>query len=386
MKFSVIPFLLLLSIASCGSGTGKKQTKDSSKVQKTNPAQISTPADSAYTHFAQFIAGSQTENGYKASAQADWKAYSEQNTTKWKELQAKIGTNIEQWVKSSALEKSAEPGTLFYPFAGGDYYYAHMFFPKQDTVIMIGLEPGGSIFNPDTLNAGKRAAYYQSLQQSMFFPHWLGFFRTKSMAVDFNRGVLNGTMHTVLFYLARFDAKIHYIEHFDLDKTGKEINKLNGREMRRGTGRTAYRVGYSLPGTDKVKEVIYFSYDASNQNLAAKPHLLNWLKNRGKVVTFFKAASYLMHYDMFSTMRDFVNKYTVRLLQDDSGLPYKFMNDNGFEVKLLGQYTRTIALFANEFQPDMKQAYAKAKPAVLPFMIGYNAEFRECNLQSAVKK
>jgi hypothetical protein len=93
-----------------------------------------------------------------------------------------------------------------------------------------------------------------------------------------------------------------------------------------------------------------------------------------------------MHYDMFSSMRDFVNKYTVRLLQDDSGLPYKFMKDNGFEVKLLGQYTRTIALFANEFQPDMKKAYSEAKPAVLPFMIGYNAEFRECNLQSAVKK
>jgi hypothetical protein len=388
MKISILPLALLLGVASCGNGSSKKQTPQDTgrKAPKNQKVSASAPSDSAYTHFSHFIAGSEGGKGYKAAAQADWKAYSEQNAAKWKELQTKIGAPIEQWVKSAALEKNPEPGTLFYPFAGGDYYYAHMFFPKQDTVIMIGLEPGGSIFNPDTLGAGKRTAYYESLQKSMFFPHWLGFFRTKSMAVDFNRGVLNGTLHTVLFYLARFDAKIHYIEHFDLDKTGKEINKLNGREMRRGTTRTAYRVGYSLPGSDKVKEVMYFSYDASNQNLAAKPHLLNWLKSRGKVVTFFKAASYLMHYDMFSTMREFVNKYTVRLLQDDSGLPYKFMQNNGFEVKLLGQYTRTIALFANEFQPELKKAYAAAKPAVLPFMIGYNAEFRECNLQSAVKK
>jgi len=52
----------------------------------------------------------------------------------------------------------------------------------------------------------------------------------------------------------------------------------------------------------------------------------------------------------------------------------------------LGEYTRTIQLFRSRVQQDLKAEYAAKKPAKLPFNIGYNAEFKECNLQSAVKK
>lgn len=384
---------IVVSLISCGgntSGTGNGDTTKKAVVKEKPPVKSDTgfskPADPALTAFTRFIVGMNNSGAYRAMKDSSWMRYGMQNAAKWKELQAKIGGPIQQWVREAKLAKTGEPGTLFYPFAGGDYYYAHLFFPAQDTVIMIGLEPGGGIFNPDTMGAASLQQYYSSLQHSMFFPHRLGFFRTKSMAVDFNKGPLNGTMHTVLFYLAMFDANIHYIEHFDLDQEGREINVVSGKDRKRGMVRTGYRVGYSLPGGKQVKEVLYFSYDASNQNLKAKPNLLNWLNNRGKVVTFFKAASYLMHYDMFSTMREFVNKHTVRLLQDDSGLPYKFMQSNGFEVQLLGRYTRTIALFKAEFQPDMQAAYEKAAPAKLPFLIGYNAEFKECNLQAASKK
>jgi hypothetical protein len=55
-------------------------------------------------------------------------------------------------------------------------------------------------------------------------------------------------------------------------------------------------------------------------------------------------------------------------------------------VKLLGRYTRTIPLFGREFQPDLKMAYGKGNIDSLPFLIGYNAQFKECNLQSARKK
>lgn len=388
--FSLLPVLLLAACTGSGSRKTVQDTAQKPKaadtVVKKHKSGPSVPADEKLTAFARFIAGMPNNSGFKAIGDSAWIRYGQQNAAKWTELQAKIGDPIRSWVKEASLGREGEPGTLFYPFAGGDYYYAHLFFPRQDTVVMIGLEPGGSVFNPDTMNSAGLQTYYNGLQHSMFFPHRLGFFRTKSMAVDFNKGPLNGTLHTVLFYLARFGAEIHYIRHFDLDAGGREINVLEAKDRRRGAVRMGYRVGYSLPGSNSVKEVIYFSYDASNQNLKAKPNLLNWLNSRGRVVTFFKAASYLMHYDMFSTMRDFVNRRTVRLLQDDSGLPYKFMLSNGFDVKLLGRYTRTIALFKKEFQPDMKEAYEKAEPAKLPFLIGYNAEFKECNMQAATKK
>ncbi len=81
-----------------------------------------------------------------------------------------------------------------------------------------------------------------------------------------------------------------------------------------------------------------------------------------------------------------MTKNSKRILQDDSGVPYSILKSTGFEVTLLGEYTRTIQLFKTRVQSDMKADYALKKPTKLPFNIGYNAEFKECNLQSAVKK
>jgi hypothetical protein len=380
LKAFAMPLAVLM--ACCSGNTRKQADHDTAaqqpkKVVKQPLAMF--PVDSSLTHFSRFIAGMQNPIGRTKSA--FWAGYAAANDQKWKTLQDHIGSPIQSWVKQAALEKSTDPKTLFYPFAGGDYYYAHSFFPNADTVIMIGLEPVGSVFDPNVQTDTDLAVYCQNLPNSLFFPHRLGFFRTKSMAVDFRKGLLNGTLHTVLFYLARFDAKIHYLNHFNLDKEGKEVALVNQPKQ----SAMAYRIGYSLPGDSQVRTVVYLSYDASNQNLAVNPQLMLWLNRRDKVQTFFKAASYLMHYDAFSTIRSFVSAHTVRLLQDDSGLPYRFMVSNGFDVTLLGAYTRTIALFGREFQPDLKAAYEKAKPATLPFLIGYNAEFKECNLQSARK-
>ncbi len=372
----------------CGNASTSSSKKDTTKktVENVKKATGRATENKELTAFAHFIAGMQDSNALASTRKNIWKSFAKNTDEKWAILNERIGLKIQGWVKENPKNVKKEPGTLFYPFAGGDFYYANLFFPKQDTTIMIGLEPCGTIFNPSNIADSNMIRYYNNLDHTMFFPHKLGFFRTKSMANDFNRGPLNGTLHTVLFYIARAGYTVHYISHFNLNNEGQEIDKLDAKEMTKKTKRIGYKVGYSLPGSNVVKELIYMSYDASDGYLKTHTGLVHWLENRNKVVTFFKAASYLMHEAYFSTIRNFVKNHTVRLLQDDSGLPYGFMLDNGFEVELLGTYSKTIKLFAGRFQPEMKKAYEKAAPLKLPFMIGYNAEFKECNMQSAVKK
>jgi hypothetical protein len=384
--------VILIQLAACGNTGGTKNAIDSGKTaknqisNKTESKGEPVPKNTNLTAFAHFIAGMKDSNAMPATRKNMWLNFANNTNEKWKVLTDRIGAKIENWVKENPQEIKNEPATLFYPFAGGDFYYANLFFPKQDTVIMIGLEPGGSIFDPSKVSDTTMLRYYGNLDHTMFFPHRLGFFRTKSMANDFNRGPLNGTLHTVLFYIARAGYNIHYITHFNLDKDGNETEIVSAADMNKKTKRIAYKVGYALPNSNIVKEVIYISYDASDGYLKEHTGLMNWLGKRNKMVTFFKAASYLMHETYFNIVRNFVKTHTVRLLQDDSGLPYQFMLDNGFKVTLLGEYTRTIKLFAGRFQPKMKKEYAAQKPAKLPFLIGYNAEFKECNMQSAVKQ
>lgn len=385
-----------IAVASCGQSSSQN-TKDSGSV-KSDSNKVTTPVtpgveskyaevNASLTSFSKFIAGMEHSNANKHSEGAGWKGHAGAVDNEWADLTRRIGKPIADWVSGASLNVENEPNTLFYPFAGGDFYYANLFYPKQDTIIMIGLEPCGSIFNPDSV--ANLANYYSTLRKTMFFPHKYGFFRTLSMEVDFNQFPLNGTLHTNLFYLARSNYNIHYIEHFNIDASGKIVDVTQGVNVKKSRNYRGYRIGYSAPGSKVVKQLVYMSIDASNDGLKGKyKGYYTWVQSHKKVVTFFKAASYLMHNHLegaFGMMREYVNAASVRVLQDDSGLPYSYLKKKGWNVKCLGEYTGTISLFATQYQPDLRNAYVEQKPAKLPFMIGYNVSLGNCNLQYITK-
>lgn len=59
-------------------------------------------------------------------------------------------THFHLGVRQKYLPENA-PKTLLYPFAGGDFFYANLFYPNRDTIIMIGLEPVGTGFEDSTV-------------------------------------------------------------------------------------------------------------------------------------------------------------------------------------------------------------------------------------------
>lgn len=379
-------------MVSCSGGSNEKTHVDSTHSlkkdsfnRKINHQKPQSAVDSQLTAFAHFISGMTFPQSYPMCTTATWINYASENAKKWDVLDSRIGSKIRKWVGSAQLELKDEPGTLFYPFAGGDFYYPDLFFPNQDTIIMIGLEPCGGIFNPNKENTDTVAKYFKVLQHSMFFPHQLGFFRTLSMKDDFNNHLLNGTVHTVLFYMSKSGYDIHYIKFFDVDDKGNPIHETDAQKA--GNKRyKAYRIGYSRNGQGLIRELVYFSQDASDGGLTQQPGIMAYLNKTHRVVTFYKAASYLMQYDRFSAVRNYAISKSSRILQDDSGIPYKFLLSHGYEVTLFGKYTHTLGMFKQEFQKDMKEAYAKDSASPLPFLIGYTAPDGECNLQHAIKK
>lgn len=379
---------MALLLGSCQNNSSSDSKKDSAAkaaaVTPSNSKVVPGKTDSQLTAFARFISGLDFPKKYAANSTETWETYAKGNADKSKVLDGRIGSKIRSWVSTANLQVSNEPRTLFYPFAGGDFYYPNLFFPNQDTIIMIGLEPCGTPFNPDEEPKDTVARYLSALQRSMFFPHQLGFYRTLSMKDDFSNHLLNGTLHTVLFDMSHSGYTINYVKLFNLDNNGAVIDEVDAMGVKNKIFK-GYRIGYSKPGGG-VKELIYFSQDASDGGLKAQPGVMRFMEKRGDVVTFFKAASYLMHYDRFSTVRNFVTKHAVRLLQDDSGLPYKYMVNNGFAVTLHGNYTQTLPMFKEEFQADMRDAYAASEKHPVPFMIGYTAPKNECNIQTAVRK
>jgi hypothetical protein len=374
---SVIVFTFFAQQSCNSNGADGQKPKDSAAAVASGEK---LPIDQQLSAFARYISGVHDDQNDSLEQSEFWKLHAAKTDLRWRLLMQNVGTPIATWVGEKNYLPANAPKTLLYPFAGGDFYYANLFYPNRDTVIMIGLEPVGSVFDAKAVESTKLEDYLTTLDRCMFYPHKLGFFRTLSMDDDFSHEFMNGTLHTFMFYLARNGFDLHYVEYFNLDDQGSPIAVEAGAEAK------GLKIGYSNKSDKQVRQLVYISQDISNTANQKAPGTINYLKQRGSVVSFFKAASYLMYKDYFSDITNVVLGQSKIILQDDSGMPLAAMQKGGFTTEVLGEYTKTIGLFSNYFQKDMRAEYEAKKPAKLPFTIGYNAEFGECNLQLGSKK
>jgi hypothetical protein len=98
---------------------------------------------------------------------------------------------------------------------------------------------------------------------------------------------------------------------------------------------------------------------------------MKFSQRQGNGVSLLKAASYLMHEESFSRVRDFLLTHSKVILQDDSGIPRRFFDDQKWSIRYCGQYAGPIDVFKKYWQPDLAHWFAQSAPAPLNFGFGY---------------
>jgi len=89
-----------------------------------------------------------------------------------------------------------------------------------------------------------------------------------------------------------------------------------------------------------------------------------------------------MHKPYFSRIRNLILQKSSIIVQDDSGIPFRFFKSDQWNITLYGVYEGPIDLFKNHFEPDLAAAY-RHRAAPLPFRFGYTTH---SNLLRAIKK
>lgn len=372
-------FACAFALYSCNNNqTAQNNTPAVPVVKTPEIKEAKIPIDTALTDFASIISGIQPMKYYSEIATTSgWLSLKKELDNEWNYVDSNKISKIEDWVsKTNYLPKDSV--TLFYPFAGGDALYSNSFFPSSKKTIMIGLEPVGSVGKE--LKADSACLnYIKKIKKALYTSNRSGYFMTISMNAELHQSDLNGTLPLLLFYARRQGFMISKIEYFKLDSIGKEIASAV-------QGALGVNITVCNPDQTHKKIIQYISTDISNGGLKNNLGLKKYIESiEGKFV-FLKAASYLLHQDGFSEMRNLLLTNTKTLLQDDSGIPYRFISDSTWNVQLFGKYTKPIGLFAGRIQPDLKQAFAKNTPAELPFRIGYNISHNEPHLILSQKK
>jgi hypothetical protein len=78
-----------------------------------------------------------------------------------------------------------------------------------------------------------------------------------------------------------------------------------------------------------------------------------------------------MHRNTFTSVRDFLLRNSDLILEDDSGIPFRFFTDDHWTLQLYGRYVGPISIFKEFPQPDLTKAFTQANPPMLGFSFGY---------------
>ncbi len=281
----------------------------------------------------------------------------------WTRLEQLQLAKIRAWAPQFLGAPYASNGPMFYMFSGPDFLYANAFFPNASTYILCGIEPVGAIPNIDAIPRPALHSALANLRKSLDSVLNWSFFITKNMKADLTQKQLSGTLPVLYVFLARAGCKIDSVEPVALDRSGVFV------EGGKGTTPGVKIVFFGPSGRQQT--LYYFASDLANWAIKPNPGFTNFCEQQGRGVSLLKAASYLMHEDGFSQVRDFLLAHSDLILQDDSGIPHRFFINGKWKLRYCGRYVGPIALFAKHAQPDLARAHASSSPAPLDFGFGY---------------
>jgi hypothetical protein len=309
---------------------------------------------------------------------------------KWMQFDTSRLAKLKEFRTKEIFPNIGETKTLFYPFSGPDILYGYTFFPDADKYILMGLEPVGTrpVYDEPVEERDSMNRYYKKINTSLHAILKFSFFRTAAMKVDLKNEEEDGTMHLLLLFLARTGNKICEVNPVYIDSTGA-LQYIASFTALKSSHHLNKGVEIKFYSPDKKQKTLYY-YSLNLANSGLKPNnkgMMKYLDNLGEVNTYLKGASYLMHKDYFSIVREAIFKHSKHVVQDDSGIAFHyFLDDAKWDYKFYGRYLRPIPMFSQFYQKDLDSLYKVQGSTDIGFGIGYNFKDKNSNFMIATRK
>lgn len=313
---------------------------------------------------ARFLAGLPVSDAtlQPLASEDSWQRHQREFNDSWKQMESGQLAKIRAWTPLTLGNDATSRDPLFYMFSGPDFLYANTFFPNASTYIFCGLEPVGPVPDVASLPKGTLAPSLGNLRKSLNAVLSFSFFLTKEMKVDLRATQLSGTLPVLYVFISRLGNTIKDTQLVWLKDDGEVTTEK--------TATSGVKIVFSR-GNGPEQTLYYFSTDLSNEGIKTRPGFIRFCGRQGNGNSLVKAASYLMHMNEFSDVRDFLLVKSKTLVQDDSGIPLKYFSQPEWDVLFLGRYPGPIKMFESRYQADLARAYKTSNPPPLTFSFGY---------------
>ena len=102
------------------------------------------------------------------------------------------------------------------------------------------------------------------------------------------------------------------------------------------------------------------------REVAGNGGFLAFCERLGVGDVFIKAASYLLHGAAFSTTRDFLLERGASIVQDDTGIPLRYLEQRKWGLHPFGEYVGPIPMFSGHYQRSLEVLFDTPRRAAHP--------------------
>ncbi|HOZ30220.1 MAG TPA: hypothetical protein PLL66_04825 [Bacteroidales bacterium] len=375
MKTKILS-LFLISLFICGGIHIYAQT-DSTTINK-------------YQEFALFITGQE----FPASVTDTtidltfWKDYQAKINVDWPEMDSTRLAPMANWRNDEISPKINDSLLLFYPFSGPDFLHAYVLFPYSSEYLFLAQEQLGEIPDLSKMKQKDLSDYLDKFYYSIRDIYIRSYFITGRMNTDLHNARVKGVLPVIIFFMSQTGHEIIDVsyEYVNSDGSFKPLSSVTGRF----SATECVKISFKSKDSENDKVLRYFRCDISDEGFVNTPGFKTYLNSLDEVNTYVKSASYLLHYGTFSIIRNIILDNSKTVLQDDTGIPYKYFDITKWDAFLYGVYVKPIADFPSPYlmQNDLKKIYDEGGENVkeLPFSLGYHWNSGEQNQMLFIRK
>jgi len=294
------------------------------------------------------------------------------------------------------LRPADVPKTVVYPFGGGDLSSALVVFPDATEITTISLEAAGDVRAIDSIKNAKLVTDLDAIALDIRRLYHAAHSTTKSLQ-EASHSELPGTLMMALAGMAVHGMEPVAMHYFDIQPDGT-LRYLSNEELdKRAAGWVAEKaakrpkrvthywyeqvspfanveIQFRPRGDDKapLRTYRHILANLDDAHMAEDGRVIKYLEQKGKVSVITKAASFLLWYDDFSKIRNYLLGNIAWMISDASGIPPSYAGPAGYEQITYGEFTGPYFIIDEKnTRAEFVKLWKTQPTRALPFRFGY---------------
>ncbi len=299
---------------------------------------------------------------------------------------------IDSWVKPARAFFAEHvphdvPKKVVYPFAGGDLSTGLTVYPDADEITTMSLEPAGDPRTLATLKGHELSSALHTVKKELKFLYRVNFSNTLNMIDAMREGSLPTNLIFSLSALKIHGYQVVTARYFDFNDDGslryltdedvaKAPDPTKGKPQTRNRIFANVELQFRKPG-GRIQIYRHVQHNLGNEDmpgmkgLKTDPRVVKYLEAKGPVAAMTKAASYLLSWESFSIMRDYLTGHVVWMVSDATGVAPKWGKAAGFEYETYGGFVQPHIPAGNGIAKDWRTEFESEAHRDLGFRFGY---------------